>query len=373
MLFRSDKRRNDWEQGIFSVHDEKYGYLLADDMKSFSIDEEAAPIIQEIFELADSGKKMTEITDYLNEQGYESYGSHLKRVARKNKPQISAVWTVGAVKTILHTTSYKGKGTRNLDGVTYEYDIPAIVTPEMYDGVQEKLAARHPKIRKKTVRMKNAFTGRIIDAETGNNIVCSRLEDTGEPVFPERSWRPERYVRYADVMEAVKMALDSERIACDTAERFFGTYTCERYVSDLCDDLYNKGVEAFGRIVEVQRGNIPLFQSYERGEISKEEYDKRHQKILDNIRIKTADLDALMEEEKLLRTKYSRNNPWMKLYGNIKVPRQLDGVTVRKYVEKIVLHDFREIEVRLKKQEWRIEPENVTGGSRNGKKEQKEN
>ena len=137
----ADKRRNDWNNGIFTVHDEKYGYHLSDDRKSFSVDEEAAPIIREIFELADSGKRMTEITDYLNEQGYESYGSHLKRVAKKSKPQISTVWTVGAVKTILHTASYKGKGTRNLDGVTYEYDIPAIVTAELYDGVQEKLAA----------------------------------------------------------------------------------------------------------------------------------------------------------------------------------------------------------------------------------------
>ena len=68
-----------------------------------------------------------------------------------------------------------------------------------------------------------------------------------------------------------------------------------------------------------------------------------------------------MEEEKQLRIKFSPNNPWIKLYGDIKIPKRLDGEMVRKYIEKIVIHDFEEIEVRLKKQEWRIEPESVTG------------
>ena len=45
------------EKGFFSVHDEKYGYLLSDDHRKLVIDEEVAPIIIEVFELMASGNE----------------------------------------------------------------------------------------------------------------------------------------------------------------------------------------------------------------------------------------------------------------------------------------------------------------------------
>ena len=352
----ADKRRNDWANGIFSVHDEKYGYLLSEDRKSFAIDEEAAPIIRKIFELADSGMKMTEITDYMNEHGYEAYGTHLRRVAQKRRPQLLDVWTVGAVKTILTTTSYKGVGTRNLDGITYEYDIPAIVSTEMYDRVQKQLEKRSTKGRKNSERMKNAFSHRIFDGDTGNRVECIRLE-SGEPVFAERKWRPDRYVSYADVMRAAVKALREEKRISEKAVRFFDTYQCDRYLSNKRDELYDKGVSAFQDITAAENGNIPLYQSFDKGDIKKEDYDRAHQEILDNIRAKTECLDKLIEEEELLLKKYSSNNPWVKLYSGISIPAELTQADVKRWIEKVLLYDYERIEVVMKHQVWRIKPQ----------------
>ena len=104
----ADKKRNDWDNRIFSVHDEKYGYHLSDDKRSFAIDEEAAQCIRKVFELADSGMKAVNIRDYMNKNGYEAYGIHLRRVACKKRGQFSDKWTTENIKTILTTTSYKG-------------------------------------------------------------------------------------------------------------------------------------------------------------------------------------------------------------------------------------------------------------------------
>ena len=368
----ADKRRKDWENGKFSVQNEKYGYHLSDDRKSFTVDEEAAPIIREIFGLAASGKKVAQIVDYLNERGYESYGSHLKRVSRMKRTIVSDQWHAGAVKTILRTASYKGTGTRTLDGVTYEYEIPEIISVELYDRVQDMLAAKRPKKRKEPIRIENVFTERIKDASTGKSIICHKLEETGELVFPDRVWHPAKHIKYEDVMNAVKEALRLEQEACMEAVHYFDTDECRNYVSSKRDELYQKGRRAFETIIDAEKDNIPLFLEYEKGKMTKEEYEVRHSEILDDIKTRTADLDSLMEEEVNLLKKFSAGNPWIKLYADIHIPKQLDRKLFRKLVEIITVHDFNEIEVRLKNQEWRIYTDKNIGGYGSGKEKQKE-
>lgn len=59
-------------EGYYNVHDEKYGYILSEDRKELLVEEEAATIVREVFQMLLDGVSVKKIADIMNERGVES-------------------------------------------------------------------------------------------------------------------------------------------------------------------------------------------------------------------------------------------------------------------------------------------------------------
>lgn len=99
-----------------------FGYHIGQDMR-YQIAPELAPVVQDIFAQYDSGKTMKEIRDYLNEAGVTT--------VRGKKIDLNFV------SAILHNRKYIGE--YSYREIVTPGGIPAIISQELFDRVQEKL------------------------------------------------------------------------------------------------------------------------------------------------------------------------------------------------------------------------------------------
>ena len=95
-------------EGLYTVHDEKYGYILSDDRRELLIDEEAAVVVREIFQMVLDGMLLTNIVKILNDSEIESPMVHNARVGHKVWPAYENKWLFCSVKRILRCTAYAG-------------------------------------------------------------------------------------------------------------------------------------------------------------------------------------------------------------------------------------------------------------------------
>jgi DNA invertase Pin-like site-specific DNA recombinase len=100
-----------------------FGYAV-DDNRNFIIDPKTAPIVQEVFKLYADGKKMEEIRAILAERGVRT---------KKGEPH-----SLNFIENMLRNRRYVGEY-RQGDIVNPDA-IPPIVTLELFDSVQERLA-----------------------------------------------------------------------------------------------------------------------------------------------------------------------------------------------------------------------------------------
>lgn len=99
-----------------------FGYHIGQDMR-YQIAPELAPVVQDIFAQYDGGKTMKEIRDYLNEAGVTT--------VRGKKIDLNFV------SAILHNRKYIGE--YSYREIVTPGGIPAIISQELFDRVQEKL------------------------------------------------------------------------------------------------------------------------------------------------------------------------------------------------------------------------------------------
>ena len=99
------------------------GYVI-DENKNFRIDSLVAPVVLDAFKRYDEGYTMKEIVDYLK----------LKGVRTKKNGEIS----INSLTRMLHNRKYIGE--YKYRDVVVPDGIPAIVSKDLFDRVQEKLA-----------------------------------------------------------------------------------------------------------------------------------------------------------------------------------------------------------------------------------------
>ena len=147
-----------------------FGYIKSKEKYKLEIDEEAAPIVQLIFERCIAGKSNTEIAKELNEAGYKTPLEFLhkhNKIKGWNSLTSEGVWTAPAVLRILTEERYTGKsiygrtriaeiGSKQCisvpksEWVVVPDKIPPIITQEIYDQAQavRKKCPNHTSTRK---------------------------------------------------------------------------------------------------------------------------------------------------------------------------------------------------------------------------------
>lgn len=129
-------------EGYYTVHDEKYGYILSEDRKELIVEEEAAKIVREIFQMTLEEMSIKKIVAILNERGEESPMVHNARVGHKHWPHYENKWSEGALRRILECTAYDGYWKKTINGKVCTLSITPILDPGVFDKAREIIKNR---------------------------------------------------------------------------------------------------------------------------------------------------------------------------------------------------------------------------------------
>lgn len=207
-------------EGYYTVHDEKYGYILSEDRKELIVEEEAAKIVREIFQMTLAEISIKKIVAILNERGEESPMVHNARVGHKHWPHYENRWSEGALRRILECTAYDGYWQKTINGEVCTLSITPILDEGVFDQARRLIKSR-------------TTTDNIIGGKPGPYVRKIYDEATGKPLYlrnfrsgdvafvfnPQMGELPKKrkiYIEEAKVTEAVKNAISLEM---DMAEK----------------------------------------------------------------------------------------------------------------------------------------------------------
>lgn len=170
-----------------------YAYKIVD--RRLAIDEEKAPAVRLAFEMYVDGKTKSEIARELTARGY-----------RTQKGNNISVWFVSG---LLSNPTFKGES--SFCGV--KRDNPAIISPELFDKVQDLLEKNKRHYGKKTEGMYFALTGKVFCGHCG----AAMVGDSGNGVGG-------RYYYYSCINKKNRRACKKKSERQDWLEK----YVCEQ-------------------------------------------------------------------------------------------------------------------------------------------------
>ena len=342
------------KRGILSVHEEKYGYLFNSDRTGFVIDEEAAVAIKEMFQLLGEGKRYKEIAEIMNERKYETPIQHLNRVGKKNHGSSNGIWTLESVRRIVNNKVYLGGYEKIVDGEKMFIDTPVLVDEATFKMGREQIESRGTRIIKSGKRSTNAFMNRIFDKDTENPLFCHLVPGPPEhQAFHRHGYNDKKGIEYEIIMTSVISSLKNEKDLAETVFEFITSENGEEQKRMQKQILSEMAKKIFAKNSAIEQKYIPLFQKYEKGDISEAEYLIEKEKICNQMELYEQEFKIIMNRVDEIDTCFSARNPWIHLYKNITIPKQLTGIQVRKWIARVEIEDFQKIEVFFLKQEWK--------------------
>ena len=344
-------RRQQMEEclnGIFTVHDEKYGYLLSEDRRSLVIDETVVPVIREIFRLlGEENMSYKEVAGILNRRGVESPMKHLTRVGQKSRPDAVSQWTGSSVKRIAENTAYIGYWYKTLAGERIRVENEPIVDRELFDKVAAKYAGQPCRGVPRTPRAENAFIKQIFDKQSGKGLVC-RQHRTDEPyqTFSLDFWSKET-IRYDDVMAQVVSLLRKERCEAVCALHWILSDEGRKAKEDRKKVLSGQAKALFEDLAALEERYLQAYSEKEQGNVSSKKFE-RIQKATAAKRLENeAAFQRIMAQTDELELLFSKRNPWIALYGSIGISDRLTKSEVRKWLDRVLIADSKSAEIVL--------------------------
>ena len=344
-------------EGLYTVHDEKYGYILSDDRRELLIDEEAAVVVREIFQMVLDGMPIANIVKILNDSGIESPMVHNARVGHKVWPTYDNKWLFCSVKRILRCTAYAGYWQKTINKKICTLPIAPILEEGMFEKVQEILDKRK-KPRNTRPGKNGLFVKKIFDAETGRKI-SQRNFKTGETVFLFASGTNQlprdksTYIFFETVIAEVRKAIQREMELAEQIKKKLSAREAESEKYEWLKQYSQRAWTIFEEMEQVEKERIPLYQNYETGKINEEEYLVGKEEIRDQLSMYDGDFSELMKEVSVIEKAYSNKNEWLETFKKENLPKELQPEHINKWIEKVLIRDFKEVQVCLSKQEWK--------------------
>ncbi len=264
------------------------GLKKGDDGK-YAIEPAGAAVVREIFEMYAGGANVTEIINTLNSRGIRT-----SRGAR---------WNKNSLHTILRNERYAG--VYIWKDVRIEGGIPAIISRELFDAVQERLkrVARAPAAARTDVDY--MLTGKLFCGHCGSAMVGE--SGTGKS---GRKWH-----YYACIKRKRQKACDKKPVKKDWIEELVIRQTREKCLTDEMiellvdaalgvqerekDDSVLRGFEA--ELVEVKRAIENMLKAIEQGIITPSTKQR-----LEELESRRLDLEYAIEEEKVVQPVLTR-------------------------------------------------------------------
>ena len=331
-LYRSDKKISQcWE---------RYGYLLNEDQTELLIDDEVVDVIQLIFNMAAAGVKKVAIAKELNRIHAETPSNHLSRVAVRRVSPGRKDWIAEAVGRVLATEEYMGDDHAfETEGVIY----PRIIEPEVFHKAQEIIKPNHIKRYNKHYLLKR----KIYFQDTDERLSYREKETDGKQVaYYHRSQDDVCLIEYEDVIKELCRVIEQEKELASRVCKVNHTLKLSA-ICDIDDSYRERAKELFRLSVEAQNGNVELYEQYESGEITPQEYDSAHEAIMQKQRQVNDQFHEMMLERKKRITYLGKENPWARRFLKYDPHKNLNCDTVNALVRRVEIYPDRKVVIYL--------------------------
>ena len=200
---------------------------------------------------------------------------------------------------------------------------------------------------------------------------------SGDVVFvfnPQMGELPKKrkiYIEEAKVTEAVKNAISLEMDMAEKMKAYLQTEKMQQLLQKETQQYSEKAWMIFQEMEQVEKDRIPLYEKFRDYEIGQTEYQEKKEEIQAQLQMYENDFEGLMDRLANMKKAYSEENEWIKTFQREELPEKLESQHVKKWVDKIIVSDLRDVHVYLTMQNWKNYSQKNGWRNSNGKEKQK--
>ena len=334
----------------------RYGYIFSADRTHYEIDDEAAPIIQEIFKRYADGETFNGIATDLNKRGViappDRKAQTMGKTINSFKP---ARWNPAAIKRTLSNEIYTGHGFRSYFKQMIPLEVPPIISQELFDKVKARMEANGPRNMDWRTEQANVFTGLVFDQASGKELMTANWSNgDGRRYYIFRNnhrYVTKEYVAkgwmlsYDDMIKKVKEELETEISLAKSIEARFLSEEGVRALEAALADMKNESKGVFNEMCEK---STKLFEAERACNIRTQE------EISEKLEQLNETYESIWQRTQNIKKAYSSRNPWLLKYAKAKVLEDINRKFVRKYVGGIVVTNFKYISLTPFEENWKL-------------------
>lgn len=379
-----------------------YGYLRDEKNNTYIIDEETAPIVQEIFRMKLQGVSDCEIIRTLNRKQIPSPGKirYLRGMTKAEKYK-DAVWIGSTLRKLLSNEVYLGhrihgkvkrdclgaeKKRRPQEEWEYVYNVhPALISEEDFQKIRQikekgrEKQAQCNKHQKRSLEERRLLTGKIYCGDCGTLMGArkgnQRLTSKKSPrifyqcdgyEYSGRTRCFNHYISQKDVLEKIKNALNVQFKLIAESDRVIKRIQDDKKGMLALHDKKRKEIN--DELAKMKMKKERLLIDYNDGTINSEEYKYIRQKYDDEEQKLRKILDFAEKERRKQEKQLRITEEWVKLMKQFMPQKNIDRKLIEHLIDTIYVYGNKNVEIVFL---FKNEIEELTGAAREAERKER--
>ena len=379
-----------------------YGYLRDEKNNTYIIDEETAPIVQEIFKMKLQGVSDCEIIRTLNRKQIPSPGKirYLRGMTKAEKYK-DAVWIGSTLRKLLSNEVYLGhrihgkvkrdclgaeKKRRPQDEWEYVYNVhPALISEEDFQKIRQikekgrEKQAQCNKHQKRSLEERRLLTGKIYCGDCGTLMGArkgnQRLTSKKSPrifyqcdgyEYSGRTRCFNHYISQKDVLEKIKNAMNVQFKLIAESDRVIKSIQDDKEEMLALHDKKRKEIK--DELTKMEMKKERLLIDYNDDMVSNEEYRYIRQKYDDEEQKLRKILDFAEKERRKQEKQLRITEEWVKLMKQFMPQKNIDRKLIEHLIDTIYVYGNKNVEIVFL---FKNEIEELTGAAREAERKER--
>ena len=379
-----------------------YGYLRDEKNNTYIIDEETAPIVQEIFKMKLQGVSDCEIIRTLNRKQIPSPGKirYLRGMTKAEKYK-DAVWIGSTLRKLLSNEVYLGhrihgkvkrdclgaeKKRRPQEEWEYVYNVhPALISEEDFQKIRQikekgrEKQAQCNKHQKRSLEERRLLTGKIYCGDCGTLMGArkgnQRLTSKKSPrifyqcdgyEYSGRTRCFNHYISQKDVLEKIKNALNVQFKLIAESDRVIKSIQDDKKGMLALHDKKRKEIN--DELAKMKMKKERLLIDYNDDMVSNEEYRYIRQKYDDEEQKLRKILDFAEKERRKQEKQLRITEEWVKLMKQFMPQKNIDRKLIEHLIDTIYVYGNKNVEIVFL---FKNEIEELTGAAREAERKER--
>ena len=379
-----------------------YGYLRDEKNNTYIIDEETAPIVQEIFKMKLQGVSDCEIIRTLNRKQIPSPGKirYLRGMTKAEKYK-DAVWVGSTLRKLLSNEVYLGhrvhgkvkrdclgaeKKRRPQEEWEYVYNVhPALISEEDFQKIRQikekgrEKQAQCNKHQKRSLEERRLLTGKIYCGDCGTLMGArkgnQRLTSKKSPrifyqcdgyEYSGRTRCFNHYISQKDVLEKIKNAMNVQFKLIAESDRVIKSIQDDKEEMLALHDKKRKEINDELTMMEMKKERLLI--DYNDDMVSNEEYRYIRQKYDDEEQKLRKILDFAEKERRKQEKQLRITEEWVKLMKQFMPQKNIDRKLIEHLIDTIYVYGNKNVEIVFL---FKNEIEELTGAAREAERKER--